>query len=116
MIYLNKLIFFSLDETLLALQSTQWCYEACKLLHNYSKDIEIQQKIISSVIDAIAAMIQRMLKVDANDYVDAAPIGYLAHVLKSYDLNTLQCQELEYLLLDDLEQCIDHFSEQKTSA
>ncbi len=105
--------FFSLDEALLALQSTQWCYEACKPLHNYSKDIEIQQKIISTVVDAIAAMIQRMLKVDTNDYVNAAPIGYLADVLKSYDLNSLQRQQLEHTLLDGLEQCIDHFSEQK---
>lgn len=72
-----------------------------------------REKIISTVVDAIAAMIQRMLKVDTNDYVNAAPIGYLADVLKSYDLNSLQRQQLEHTLLDGLEQCIDHFSEQK---
>lgn len=105
--------FFSLDEVLLALNSTQWCYEACKALYNYSDDFEIKQKIITTVIDAVSAMIQQMLKVYADDYVNAAPIGYLAHVLKSHDLNSSQRQQLEHILLDGLEQCIDHFSEQR---
>lgn len=105
--------FFSLDEILLALNSTQWCYEACKALYDYSDNIEIQQKIITTVIDAVAAMIQRMLKVNADDYVTDEPIGNLVLALKEYNLNTEQKQKLESILIDGLECCIAHFTKQK---
>lgn len=105
--------FFNLDEILLALHSTQWCYEACKALHHYSDDIEIQQNIIMTVIDTVAAMIQRMLKVKADDYVNAAPIDYLVSLLKKYNLNTEQRQKLESTLIDGLEWFFAHFAEQK---
>ena len=105
--------FFSLDEILLALNNTQWCYTACKALYDYSDNIAIQQKIVTTVSDAVAAMIQRMLKVNADDYVTAEPIGNLVSVLKAYNLNSEQKQKLEFILIDGLERCIAHFTEQK---
>jgi hypothetical protein len=105
--------FFSLDDILLALHSTQWCYEACKPLHNYTHDAVLQQKIILATIEAIAAMIQRMLGVSAGQYLDTQYIGYLSDVLKNYTLTVQQRQQLEHILLDGLRQFISHFTEQK---
>lgn len=105
--------FFSLDEILLALNSTQWCYGACKPLSDYSDDAAEKQKIIQTVIDATAAMIQRMLGVSAGHYLDTQHIGYLTDVLKNYTLAVQQRQQLEQILLDGLKQFISHFTEQK---
>lgn len=105
--------FFTLDEILLALNSTQWCYTACEPLSHYSNEKDQQQKIIQAVIDATSAMIQRMLAVSAEDYVNAEYIGCLTNILKHYDLMTLQRQQLESLLLDGLQQFIAYFTEQK---
>lgn len=111
--------FFSLDEILLALNNTQWCYSACECfyqcLYDYKKaNANEQQLIIAKTIESIASMIQQMLRVDTNSYIDAQFIGYLSKILKKHDnLSSQQRQQLEYILLDGLKAFFVRFPQQK---